>query len=175
MGPSAGAQQNPIYCMLAGALNVSFDGGATWTPIGGGGGVADGVSIDGDGTIATPFSVIPAYIEGLVAPTLPKAGANLTDADATKSPASDAASVYTLPAATLSANRVLTLGVAGSPVTDAVVQVIRRDLTAHTYTVKDDAATSLIVFASGPASPQGATFYYDGTHYVFLNFFYVAA
>lgn len=30
-----GAQQNPIYCMIAGALNVSFDNGITWTAVGG--------------------------------------------------------------------------------------------------------------------------------------------
>ena len=34
MGNSPGAQQNPMYCMLAGALNVSFDGGVTWNPVG---------------------------------------------------------------------------------------------------------------------------------------------
>lgn len=30
MPQAPGAQQNPIYCMLASGLNVSFDGGATW-------------------------------------------------------------------------------------------------------------------------------------------------
>lgn len=30
MANAPGAQQNPIYCMLANGLNVSFDGGATW-------------------------------------------------------------------------------------------------------------------------------------------------
>lgn len=33
MGNSPGAQQNPQYCMLAGALNVSLDGGATWAAV----------------------------------------------------------------------------------------------------------------------------------------------
>jgi hypothetical protein len=152
-------------------------GNTDWVshPSAGGGGTADGVSIDGNGTVSTPFSVIPSYIQGLVAPSLPKAGANLTDASVSKNPASDAASVYTLPAATLSANRVLTLGVTGSPVTNSVVQVIRRDLTNKTYTVQDDVASSLIVFGASPASPQGATFYFDGTHFKLLNFFYVAA
>lgn len=32
MPNAPGAQQNPIYCMLASGLNVSFDGGATWAP-----------------------------------------------------------------------------------------------------------------------------------------------
>jgi hypothetical protein len=52
--------------------------------------------------------------------------------------------------------------------------VVRRDLTGNTYTVKDDAATTLIVFGTTPATPQGATFYYTGTRYALLNFFYSA-
>ena len=88
--------------------------------------------------------------------------------------ASDKASEYTLPAATLSANHVLTLGVTGSPVTSSIVQITRRDLTAHTYTVKDDAGTTLLVFGSAPTAPQGASFSYNGTHFVLASFFYVA-
>lgn len=103
----------------------------------------------------------------------PNPGADLTDADVTKNPASDEASMYTLPAATLTGNHVLTLGVTGSPITNSIVQVVRRDLTGNTYTVKDDAATTLVVFGAAPSTPQAATFYFDGTHYVFLNFWYV--
>lgn len=102
------------------------------------------------------------------------AGAALTDAALTVNPASDNASEYTLPAATLTANRVLTLGVTGSPVTGSLVQITRRDLTAHTYTVQDDASTSLLVFASAPTTAQGASFRFNGTHFTFSSFFYVA-
>jgi hypothetical protein len=58
MANSPGAQQNPQYCMLSGALNVSFDGGATWTPIGGGSGgtvSVDGVTITGNGSVGSPL------------------------------------------------------------------------------------------------------------------------
>jgi len=110
---------------------------------------------------------------GVEADGAPRAGNDLTNASITRNPAVDAASVYTLPHI-LSANHVLTLGVSGSPVTNSIVQVIRRDLSGFTYTVNDDAGTPLIVFAASPVSAQGATFYFDGTHYVRLNFFYAA-
>ena len=105
----------------------------------------------------------------------PAVGSNLGNASVTINPASDRSSLYTLPVSTLSTNRTLTLGVGGSPVTNSVLQVVRRDLTNNTFTVNDDAATELIVFAPAPTSPEGATFYYTGTHYALLNFFYVAA
>ena len=104
-----------------------------------------------------------------------KAGAALTDADVTKNPASDKASVYTLPAATLTGAHILTLGVTGTPVTKSIVTVVRRDLTANTYTVKDDAAATLIVFGASPGSPEAAVFSFDGTHYVLDSFSYIAA
>jgi hypothetical protein len=103
----------------------------------------------------------------------PATGPNLTDADATVNPASSAISASVLPASTLTGNRVLTIGVSGSPTTQQIYQVIRRDVSAHTYTVKDDAGTTLFTFAASPSAPQGATFYFDGTHYVFLSFYYV--
>ena len=55
----------------------------------------------------------------------------------------------------------------------AGVDKVSVNKTGNTYTVKDDAATTLVVFGASPATPQAATFYYDGTHYVFLNFWYV--
>lgn len=104
---------------------------------------------------------------------MPNPGANLPNSNTTVNPAVDSASIYRLPADTLTANRVLTLGVGGSPVTNSIVQITRHDLTAHTYEVRDDAATSLFTFPVSPTTPQAATFFFDGTHYVFLNFFYV--
>lgn len=104
---------------------------------------------------------------------MPNPGANLDNTDATVDPAVDAASVYRLPADTLTGNHTLTLDVNGSPVTNSIVQITRFDLSANTYEILDDAATSLFTFSANPATPQAATFYFDGTHYKFLNFFYV--
>lgn len=104
---------------------------------------------------------------------MPNPGANLPDSNATVDPAVDSASVYRLPENTLTGNRVLTLDVNGSPVTNSIVQITRHDLGAFTYEVQDDAATSLFTFPASPSTPQAAAFYFDGTHYAFLNFFYV--
>lgn len=119
-------------------------------------------------------AITPGQAAKLAAVDLLNAGAALTNADATVNPASDVASEYTLPAATLSANRVLTLGVTGSPITNSIVQISRRDLTANTYTVKDDAGTTLLTFAVSPTTPQGASFQFSGSHYVLSTFFYLA-
>lgn len=64
MGNSPGAQQNPTYCMLAGALNVSFNGGVTWTPIGGGGGgtIHTSAPLSGDGSVGTPATIAPGAV-----------------------------------------------------------------------------------------------------------------
>jgi hypothetical protein len=102
---------------------------------------------------------------------VPKAGANLTNADVTRNPGTDAASIYTLPGpTTLTGSHILTLGVTGSPATNLVVQVIRRDTTVNTYTVKDDAGTTLTTLAAG----IGASFYFNGTHFALLSTYYVA-
>ncbi len=104
----------------------------------------------------------------------PTLGSNLTDADATVSPASDEVSEYVLPAATLSANRILTLGIAGTPDFKFVVRIIRADLTNKTYTVKNDAGTTLYTFTASPTGAVGASFYYDGSHYAFLSTYEVS-
>ena len=124
--------------------------------------------------IIAAAGITPTQSAKLAAVDLFQAGTALTDADTTIAPGTDKASEYTLPAATLSANRVLTLGVTGSPATSLLVQVTRRDLAAHTYTVKDDAGTTLLTFASAPTAPQGASFTFNGTHFVLAQFFYVA-
>jgi hypothetical protein len=91
-----------------------------------------------------------------------KQGAALTNADLSKDVA--AGSEFTLPAATLSASHVLTLAVTGSPITNQIIRVTRLDVTANTYVVKDDAATTLLTF---PASTKGmAEFKFNGTHFV---------
>lgn len=97
-------------------------------------------------------------------------GTALTDADVTKNPGTDGVAEYVFPPASfLSANRVLTLGTGGSPATKQVVRIIRQDIQAYTYTVKDDLAATLYVFPASPTSETGASFYFDGTHWKFLS------
>jgi hypothetical protein len=107
----------------------------------------------------------------------PIQGANLTNADVTKNPASDAASQYTLPVATLTADHTITLGTTGSPVTGTLVNIIRKDLTAHTYAVINGGVGggTLLTFASAPATAQAASFYFDGTNWTLIGFMYVAS
>lgn len=106
--------------------------------------------------------------------TTPNTGTALTDANATINPATDAASEYTLPVTTLTTARTLTLGNTGSPVTGAVVEIVRRDLTANTYTIKDNAATTLFTFGASPSRATAASFYFNGSNYAYLSFRYVA-
>lgn len=101
-------------------------------------------------------------------------GSNLAAGATTVQPTTDAASIYTLPLATLVANGSVTLGHAGTPVPGAVVQIIRRDLSANTYAAKNWDGTVIKTFAAAPTSPQGMSFVFDGTNYVFLSFYYVA-
>jgi hypothetical protein len=96
---------------------------------------------------------------------IPTAGADLGDANATITIAGGAQ--YILPAATLTANRVLTLGVTGSPITGETIAILRRGTEAFTLTVQDDAATSLLVM---PASTRLAAYFrYNGTHFVLAS------
>jgi len=98
----------------------------------------------------------------LLGSEIPTAGTNLTDANATLTIAGGAQ--YVLPAATLTANRVLTLGVTGSPLTSETIAILRRGTEAFSLTVQDDAATSLLVM---PASTKMAAYFrYNGTHFV---------
>jgi len=105
----------------------------------------------------------------------PNPGANLTDDDVSVDPGDLAISVSILPAATLEANRVLTIIDTGDAPDALLYQVIRYDLTANTYTVKDEDGTTLFVFGASPPVPQAATFQWDPDTelYVFLNTFWV--
>lgn len=66
----------------------------------------------------------------------------LTDADATITPGTDQKSQYNLPAATLTANRVLTLSNAGAT-SLLICDVVRFGNEAFTYTIKSAAAATL--------------------------------
>lgn len=91
-----------------------------------------------------------------------KQGAALTNADLSKDVSNG--SEFTLPAATLAASHILTLAITGSPITNQIIRVTRLDVTANTYVVKDDAATTLLTF---PVSLKGtADFKFNGTHFV---------
>ncbi len=147
----------------------------TTAPLTGGGALTGdltlAISAATDSTAGSMSAADKTKLDALIEPAV---GSALTDADATVNPASSAISASVLPASTLTANRVLTIGVSGSPVTNQVYQVIRRDLSAHTYTVKDDAGTTLYTFGASPSGAQGVSIYYNGTHYAFLSFYYVA-
>lgn len=98
-------------------------------------------------------------------------GANLGNANATVTIAGG--SQYTLPAGTLTANRVLTLGVTGSPVTGEMIAVVRQDAGAFTYTVQDAAAASLIVL---PVSTRIAAYFkFNGTQFILSGAIRLAA
>ena len=119
MGNSPGAQQNPMYCMLANGLNVSLDGGVTSNPVAGGAGSvplsnlaaqADQTAVGNvSGGAASPVALTKTQLTTLVNPATtalpgaqpvnsyiltPPRGADLTDADATIQPGSDKASMY---------------------------------------------------------------------------------
>jgi hypothetical protein len=98
----------------------------------------------------------------LLGSEIPTAGTNLADANATITIAGGAQ--YILPAATLTANRVITMGVTGSPLTGETIAIFRRGTEAFTLTIQDDAATSLFVI---PASTRFTVFLrYSGSHWV---------
>lgn len=91
---------------------------------------------------------------------LPVDGGTISDADTTINVSGG--SRYTMP--TTTANRVVTFGVSGSPVSGA--EVMRVDVTrtsAFTVTFKDDASTTLVVC---PASTRcSVVVKHDGTHF----------
>jgi hypothetical protein len=106
--------------------------------------------------LATPAAVA-AYVGSAVA----VAGAALADAAATLTVAGG--NCYTMPAGTLTAARVLTLGTGGTPLAGEVITVIRLDAGAFTLTLQDDAGTVLTVL---PASTKAiASGRWNGTHF----------
>lgn len=58
MSNAPGAQQNPMYCMIAGKLNVSFDNGTTWNPISSGTGFTSDVIIQLPNSNSTPVTAL---------------------------------------------------------------------------------------------------------------------
>lgn len=99
--------------------------------------------------------------------TIIKGGANLTDADATIQPATDKASQYVLPAATLTTNRTVTLGTT-SALTGLMVRIVRRDRTANTLAIG-----AMFTFGASPTADMEAWFLYNGSYWVFLGAQYI--
>lgn len=95
----------------------------------------------------------------------PTGGSDLPDSDSTVTIAGGAS--YVAFNGTYSANRVLTLGVTGSPITGECIRIIRRDTEAFTLTIKDDAAATLIVLPAGVKFD--AVFKFGGTHFTLLS------
>jgi len=98
-------------------------------------------------------------------------GAPLGDANTTVQPGNDLVSAYLLPAATLSANRIVTLGVLGTLIAGVTtVWIVRRDLTANTLTIRNGGTNGVLIpDIVLPASPPhamalGAT--YNGADWI---------
>lgn len=166
-GPSATGPVGAVrVTRSATGLQVSVDGGPPADIGGGGVATVTGAAVD---------NTDPA--NPIVTAVVPKRAAALTDASATKSPGTDKASQYVLPAATLTTARTLTLGTAGSPATSLAVEVVRFDLTANTFAVINGGAGAgtLLTFGASPTEAQGATFTFDGTNWSLTAFYFVAS
>lgn len=98
-----------------------------------------------------------------ILPLTPVIGSPLTDADTSINISEGSQRI--LPEGTLTADRVLTLDVSGSPITGESICIVRLDTVPQTYTINDDASTTLVVLPS-TSIRYTAYFKFDGTHYV---------
>jgi len=107
----------------------------------------------------------------------PIPASNLTNASVTVNPATDSASEYVMPTATMSANRTVTLGTTGSPATNDVVRVICNDFAGHNLVIANGGVGggTLFTFSGTPATSLGASFYFDGTNWKFLSTYPIVA
>lgn len=149
---------NTVITGLSGSI-LTFDG-ASWRSFREAGG----------SVVTSVVLVIGGYSAG------DKPGANLTNADVSVALNGSGATAgftgansgnhYTLPTGTLTGNHTVTLLTAGALVGDSIL-ITRFDATANTYTVKDDAGTTIAVL---PASQKGSVLAtYNGTHFVFTS------
>lgn len=116
-------------------------------PGGGGGAVADGVTIDGNGTLASPLSLIASLYAKLNALPTPASQA-LADADATIALA-DAKGNYTLAAGVLTAARTITISNAGAPGVGWSVNIQVKGVQAHDLVIRDHAAGLIHTIVAG--------------------------
>src|SRR5687767_8474441 len=92
-------------------------------------------------------------------------GANLTDADATVTWSLTTA-WRVLPAATLTANRTVTLGTSGASA-GALLTITRDDVTPYTLAVVNGGPAAGTLFTLAGEVKSAATFYFDGTNWAF--------
>lgn len=149
---------NPTPVLTGGAGSIGRFDGPSWRSF-----------LEAGGTLAG--GIIALIIGGYSAGSV--AGQTLTDANVTVSLNGAGASGgftaggnwYDLPAATLSANRSVTL-LTGGALPGDTIRITRFDATAHTYTVLDDLSATLAVL---PASQKGfVDAQFNGTHWVFI-------
>lgn len=121
-------------------------------------------------TFTAALNVATPTLKGLIASTdkagLPRVGSNLTDASVTIQPRTLKCSKFILPPATLTANRSLTIGNTSGQLGD-FVQIVLRDLTANTYSIKDQAGVDMLVWTGSTAGQAMiAQFYLSGTGWI---------
>ncbi len=150
-----GATVQDAISYLAGSRPLSTDLASTSASVG-----ASLIGIQDAGGLITATTVEGALAELAGAPKLVQG--TLTDAAATI--AVGTASEFTLPAATLTANRILTLSTTGA-VAGEVLRVIRRDATAFTYAVVNGGAGGGTMYTFVVSVARVADFQYDGTNW----------
>lgn len=120
-----------------------------------------------------PFTRTPT-VAVTSADLVPSQGTALADAATLLQPNTDLCSEYTMP--TLTANRVVTLGVTGPPVTGQMVRIVRKDATANTLTVANGGTNggNLFVVPTAPSATKwpSATFYFNSVDWVFVGMEY---
>ena len=105
---------------------------------------------------------------GVSSPDAWAPGTNLGDADVTIQPASDQATVYTLPAATLTGPHTYTLGTTGTGSDSVAAWLQIRDLSANAITVKDGSSGLTIATLAGPrAAPVSLGFNWNGAGWAY--------
>lgn len=88
----------------------------------------------------------------------------LADADVTINPATDKVTIYYFPAATITGNRIITLGTGGGPATGCCATIARLGTEAFTVTIKDDAGTTLHTIPS--ATKEAWDSYWAAPHFI---------
>lgn len=125
------------------------------------------------GPLATDWSNLATVVAATTATVVTASGSALADADYLLQPFTDKASQYKVPALTLSANRNITLGVTGPPITGTLVRIVRLDVSAFTIAFLNGGTNGgTLVAAVAPGQACSFTFYYNGADWVFVGFEY---
>lgn len=134
----------------------------TYLPAAAGGTVTTSGSISGDGSVGSP--ILSTKLNAILNMAR---GADIPDADTTVNPGTDMASEYHV-LGPLTANRVLTLGTGGTPLTAQAVTIVNYDTSAFTLTVKNDLVTTLFTFGASPGAGviRWHQSYFSGVHFL---------